>query len=48
MKILVIPEDQRLDGHIVKPVIEALLADIPLRARVDVLAAPERSDRRWR
>jgi hypothetical protein len=40
VKILVIPEDQRLDGHIVKPVIEALLADIPLRARVDVLAEP--------
>lgn len=40
MKILVIPEDQRLDEHIVKPVIEALVNDIGLSAQVTVLPEP--------
>jgi len=40
MKVLVIPEDQELDRYIVKPVIEALFADLQLAARVDVLPEP--------
>lgn len=40
MKVLVIPEDQELDRYILKPVIEALFADLGRRARVDVLPEP--------
>jgi hypothetical protein len=40
VKVLLIPEDQTLDGFITKPVIEALLADIKVSARVDVLPEP--------
>lgn len=40
MKVLVIPEDQVHDQYIVKPVIEALLADLGIPARVQVLPEP--------
>jgi hypothetical protein len=40
MKVLVIPEDQELDRYIVRPVIEALFAELEIRARVDVLPEP--------
>jgi hypothetical protein len=40
MKVLVIPEDQELDRYIVKPVVEALFADLEIPARVEVLPEP--------
>ena len=40
MKVLIIPEDQTLDAFIAKPVVEALLADLGIPARVDVLPEP--------
>ena len=40
MKVLVIPEDQTHDQYIIKPVIEALFADLEFRARVSVLPDP--------
>lgn len=40
MKVLVIPEDQELDRYIVKPVVEALFAEVEVKARVDVLPEP--------
>lgn len=40
MKILVVPEDQTQDGFIAKPVIEAILADLSIPGRVDVLPEP--------
>lgn len=40
MKVLIIPEDQTQDGYIAKPVIEALLNDEGIPARVDVLPEP--------
>ncbi|MBI5547251.1 MAG: hypothetical protein HY901_25495 [Deltaproteobacteria bacterium] len=40
MKVLAIPEDQEVDRFIIKPVIEALFADLQLPARVDVLPEP--------
>ena len=40
MKVLVIPEDQTHDQYIIKPVIEALFADLQLPARVNVLPEP--------
>ena len=40
MKVLVIPEDQELDRYILKPVIEAIFADLELPARVEVLPEP--------
>ena len=40
-KVLVVPEDPRLNGHILKPLAEALLGDAGRpRARVTVLANP--------
>lgn len=40
MKVLIIPEDQTLDGFIVKPVVEALMADLEIPCGVDVLPEP--------
>ncbi|HJT98744.1 MAG TPA: hypothetical protein VJ696_10560 [Rhodanobacteraceae bacterium] len=40
MKVLIIPEDQTLDGFIAKPVVAAIFADLGIRARVDVLPEP--------
>lgn len=40
MKVLIIPEDQTLDGFIAKPIVDALLADLGIPARVDVLPEP--------
>lgn len=40
MKVLIIPEDQALDQYIVKPVVEAMLRDEQIPARVDVLPEP--------
>lgn len=40
MKVLIIPEDQRLDAYIAKPVIEALFRNLERRAKVDVLPEP--------
>lgn len=40
MKILIIPEDQTQDGFIAKPVVEAMLADLSIPGRVDVLPEP--------
>ncbi len=40
MKVLVIPEDPTLDQYIVKPVVERVMADAGVRARVDVLRDP--------
>ncbi len=40
MKILIIPEDQTQDGYIVRPIVEALCADLGVSARVDVLPEP--------
>lgn len=40
MKVLIIPEDQTQDGFIAKPVVEALLADLRIPGRVDVLPEP--------
>lgn len=37
MKVLVIPEDQVHDQYILKPVVEALLADLEIPAHVQVL-----------
>ncbi len=40
MKVLIIPEDQELDRYIVKPVVEALFADLGVPASVNVLPEP--------
>jgi len=40
MKLLIIPEDQTQDGFIAKPVLEAILADLGIPGRVDVLPEP--------
>lgn len=40
MKVLIIPEDQTLDGFIAKPVIEAIFNDLDINATVDVLPEP--------
>lgn len=40
MKVLVIPEDPTHDSHILKPVIERILADCGRRGTVDVLQDP--------
>jgi hypothetical protein len=40
VKVLVIPEDQEIDRYILKPVIEAMFADLEIPARVDVLPEP--------
>jgi hypothetical protein len=40
VKVLVIPEDQEIDRYILKPVIEAMFADLEVPARVDVLPEP--------
>lgn len=40
MKVLVIPEDQHHDRYIIKPVIEAIVADLGRKARIDVLPEP--------
>jgi hypothetical protein len=40
VKVLIIPEDQELDRYIVKPVIEAMFAELGLKGRVDVLPEP--------
>ena len=40
MKVLIIPEDQTQDGFIAKPIIEAILADLSIAGRVDVLPEP--------
>ena len=40
MKVLLVPEDQTHDQYILKPVIEALFADLEFRARVSVLPDP--------
>lgn len=41
MKVLVIPEDQRLDRYIVQPVIAALFGELEIPARIDVLPEPQ-------
>lgn len=41
MKVLIIPEDPTNDSFIIKPVIEAILADLGRRARVDMLRDPQ-------
>lgn len=40
MKVLIIPEDQTQDGFIAKPIVEALLDDLGIPGRVDVLPEP--------
>lgn len=40
MKVLLIPEDQTQDGFIALPIVEALLADLEIPARVSVLPEP--------
>jgi hypothetical protein len=40
VKVLIIPEDQTQDGFIARPAIEALLADLGIPGRVDVLPEP--------
>lgn len=40
MKVLVIPEDQTLDGFIAKPIVEAMLQELGIPGRVDVLPEP--------
>lgn len=40
MKVLVIPEDQELDQYIVKPVVELLLSEAGVTAKVEVLPEP--------
>ncbi|MEX1361880.1 MAG: hypothetical protein AB1Z98_02070, partial [Nannocystaceae bacterium] len=40
MKVLVIPEDPTLDQYVLKPIIERMLADHGLKARVDALRDP--------
>ena len=40
MKVLVIPEDQVHDQYILRPIIEALFADLKIPARVQVLPEP--------
>jgi hypothetical protein len=40
VKVLVIPEDQEIDRYILKPVIEAMFADLEISARVEVLPEP--------
>lgn len=40
MKVLVIPEDSTRDQYILKPIVEALFADLGRKARVDVLKDP--------
>lgn len=40
MKVLVIPEDQTHDPCIIKPILEAIFADLERKARVDVLPEP--------
>ena len=40
MKVLVIPEDQVLDQFVVKPIVEALFADLGQPAQVTVLPEP--------
>jgi hypothetical protein len=40
VKVLLIPEDQTHDQYIIKPVIEALFADLELPARISVLPEP--------
>lgn len=40
MKVLVIPEDPTLDQYILKPIVEALFADLGRKARIEVLKDP--------
>lgn len=40
MKVLVIPEDPRLDQYILKPVVERIFADLRKSPRVTVLSNP--------
>lgn len=40
MKVLVIPEDPRLDQYILKPVVERIFADLRKSPRVTVLSKP--------
>jgi hypothetical protein len=40
VKVLIVPEDQALDQYIVKPVVQAMLDDEGIPARVDVLPEP--------
>ena len=40
MKVLLIPEDQTLDQYILKPVMEALFAELRVTARISVLPEP--------
>ncbi len=40
MKVLIIPEDQTHDQFIVRPVVEAIVEDLGLRASVQVLPEP--------
>lgn len=40
MKVLVIPEDQTHDAYIIKPIVEAICADLGRKAKVDVLPEP--------
>lgn len=40
MKVLVIPEDPTLDQHILKPIVEAMFADLGRKARVVILREP--------
>lgn len=40
MKVLIIPEDQTLDAFIVKPVVEALMVDLNIPGRAEVLPEP--------
>ena len=40
MKVLIIPEDQTHDPFIIKPVIEAIFADLARRAQISVLPEP--------
>lgn len=41
MKVLIIPEDPTNDSFIIKPVIEAVFADLGRRARIDMLRDPQ-------
>lgn len=40
MKVLIIPEDQTHDPFIIKPIIEAIFADLERRAQISVLPEP--------
>lgn len=40
MKVLIIPEDPKLDQYILRPVVERMMADLGVAARVEVLWDP--------